>query len=132
MISKNHKCRIARPTDNLNLISEMYIQGLDFKKLGAFLNHNGFDGVIIGHPEHSYHLEFTHHQGSIVGKAPTHDNLLIFYVPNNDEWTQTCEQMMNAGFKLVESFNPYWDEYGKTFEDIDGYRVVLQQKEWLI
>lgn len=26
--------------------------------------------------------------------------------------------------------SPYWDVSGKTFEDIDGYRVVLQQREW--
>lgn len=26
----------------------------------------------------------------------------------------------------VVSFYPYWDKQGKTFEDPDGYRVVLQ------
>ncbi len=34
--------------------------------------------------------------------------------------------MQEAGFSLVPSYNPYWDRTGKTFEDIDGYRVVLQ------
>ena len=29
------------------------------------------------------------------------------------------------GFAAVKSFNPYWDQCGKTFEDPDGYRVVL-------
>lgn len=24
------------------------------------------------------------------------------------------------------SFNPYWDASGQTFEDADGYRIVLQ------
>ena len=31
----------------------------------------------------------------------------------------------------VKAFNPYWDRKGKTFEDPDGYRVVLQQASWL-
>jgi prolyl oligopeptidase len=38
--------------------------------------------------------------------------------------------MLAAGFKQVSSFNPYWETRGRTFEDPDGYRVVLQQAEW--
>jgi hypothetical protein len=34
--------------------------------------------------------------------------------------------MMAAGYWPVASFNPYWDRSGRTFEDSDGYRVVLQ------
>jgi YycE-like protein len=30
----------------------------------------------------------------------------------------------------VKSFNPYWDGNGCTFEDPDGYRVVLQNAAW--
>jgi len=25
---------------------------------------------------------------------------------------------------------PYWDAHGRTFEDLDGYRVVLQNAAW--
>lgn len=28
------------------------------------------------------------------------------------------------------SFNSYWDRVGVTFEDPDGYRVVLQRDAW--
>lgn len=38
--------------------------------------------------------------------------------------------MVAAGFKQVTSFNPYWDMHGRTFEDNDGYRVVLQNAAW--
>jgi hypothetical protein len=38
--------------------------------------------------------------------------------------------MQNAGFVPVGSFNPYWDRQGVTFEDPDGYRIVLQNSEW--
>ncbi len=41
-----------------------------------------------------------------------------------------CQNMSTAGFKIVKSFNPYWDNSGKTFEDPEGYRVVLQNKTW--
>jgi len=30
----------------------------------------------------------------------------------------------------VPSFNPYWDVRGKTFEDPDGYRIVIENAAW--
>jgi prolyl oligopeptidase len=38
--------------------------------------------------------------------------------------------MLGAGFSSVDSFNPYWDRLGRTFEDRDGYRVVIQRELW--
>jgi hypothetical protein len=35
-----------------------------------------------------------------------------------------------AGFMFVPSYNPYWYQDGRTFEDADGYRVVLENGEW--
>ena len=130
MIPKSAKLRIARPTDNLAKISDMYVKGLGFSLLGTFEGHNGFDGSIIGHEHHNYHLEFTHHRGTKVGEAPTQDNLLVFYFTDKETWGKCCKQMLNAGFEHVESYNDYWDVDGSTFEDIDGYRVVLQNRVW--
>jgi hypothetical protein len=39
--------------------------------------------------------------------------------------------MREAGFARVASFNPYWDRDGRTFEDPDGYRIVLQNSAWV-
>jgi len=38
--------------------------------------------------------------------------------------------MKAAGFTPVASFNPYWDHRGVTFEDPDGYRIVLENAPW--
>jgi len=38
--------------------------------------------------------------------------------------------MLNAGFSEVEPYNPYWKHFGRTFEDRDGYRVVIQRAAW--
>ncbi|CDG18251.1 VOC family protein [Xenorhabdus doucetiae] len=124
-MKKSTILRIARPTDNLNKIAEMYCHGLNFIILGEFKNHDSFDGIMLGHPNHSWHLEFTHHHNTHVGKAPTKDNLLVFYIEDKVEWQEQVKSMQDAGFILVPSYNPYWDKSGKTFEDIDGYRVVL-------
>jgi len=132
MINRETKLRIARATDNLKEITEMYVRGLGFKRLGGFENHDGFSGSIIGHKNHLYHLEFTHHIGHKVGKAPTQENILVFYLPNEGEWLSSCSSIELAGFKKVNSYNPYWQRVGNTYEDIDGYRVVLQRSEWLL
>ena len=121
---------MARPTDNLAVIAEMYAKGLGFAVLAEFKDHRGFDGVVLGHPRQAYHIEFTSQQGHDVGKAPTQDHLLVFYIPDKNEWEATCAQMISAGFRPVPSYNPYWDLQGKTLEDIDGYRVVLQNAAW--
>ena len=122
--------RVARPTDNLQALADMYADGLCLQMLGHFEDHDGFDGIMLGHPHAPYHLEFTTQSGHKAGTAPTEDNLLIFYVPNEKEWLLSCERMKSAGFTLVTSFNPYWDRHGRTFEDLDGYRVVLQNGSW--
>jgi len=130
MIPTTSIMRIARPTDQLAAITQMYIQGLGFILLAEFKDHQGFDGAIIGHQNHSYHLEFTHHRGTQVGGAPSQDNLIVFYLPNSSEWQSACADMLAAGFKAVTAYNPFWDIDGKTFEDVDGYRVVLQHRVW--
>lgn len=122
--------RVARPTDNLAGITEMYVRGLGLTVLAQFTEHEGFDGTILGHPEQPYHIEFTAQRGHQVGKAPTKDHLLVFYIPDTDEWEESCAHMLAAGFRGVPSYNPYWDVQGKTFEDLDGYRVVLQNTAW--
>jgi len=98
--------------------------------VGSFDDHNGFDGVMLGHPGWPYHLEFTHHRGHTVGHAPTQDHLLVLYVPDTAEWSQLVQRMVDHGYAPVLSYNPYWDQRGKTFEDPDGYRVVLQNAAW--
>jgi hypothetical protein len=124
--------RVARPTDHLAAIADMYATGLGFTVLAAFHDHDGFDGIILGRPHQPYHLEFTTQRGHQVGKAPTQDHLLVFYLPNQDEWEASCAQMLAAGFQRVLSYNPYWEAQGQTFEDLDGYRVVLQNAAWTL
>ena len=122
--------RIARPTDNLEALAQMYMQGLGFETLASFTNHDGFDGVILGQPNAPYHLEFTCQRGHQAGRAPTADHLLVFYVPKRTEWEHDCERLSTSGFREVRAGNPLWDRNGRTYEDVDGYRVVLQNAWW--
>lgn len=122
--------RIARPTDQMEKVLAFYKNGLGFAELGRFEDHEGFDGVMLGHSHAPYHLEFTHHRGAHAGRAPGKDNLLVFYLPEKEAWEKAIARMKKHGYMPVTSYNPYWDKVGKTFEDPDGYRVVLQNAPW--
>lgn len=117
--------RVARPTNSIDALLPFYRDGLGFEVLGSFADHEGFDGVMLGHRSAGYHLEFTRHRGHDAGRAPTQDNLLIFYLPDGVSYASAVARMESCGFPAVASLNPYWDRCGKTFEDPDGYRVVL-------
>ena len=122
--------RVARASDNLDALLRFYQQGLGFTLLYRFEDHDGFDGIMLGGEGAPYHLEFTRAHGHTVGRAPTQENLLVFYLPGAEEWRGAVQKMRDAGFDPVPAFNPYWDRNGVTFEDPDGYRVVLQNAAW--
>ena len=122
--------RIARPTDRLEDVVAFYKSVLGFLELGRFTDHDGFDGVMLGHPGMGYHLEFTHAHGHHIGNARTQENLLVFYIPDALEWQAVTKCIEDQGVLPVSAVNPYWDRNGRTYEDPDGYRVVIQNAEW--
>jgi catechol 2,3-dioxygenase-like lactoylglutathione lyase family enzyme len=122
--------RIARPTNDLEAVTRFYSEGLGLQELYRFENHEGFDGAMFGTPGSGYHFEFTVAHGHDAGRSPTQDNLVVFYLPERAEWQASVERMKDMGYQPVTSFNPYWDRDGVTFEDCDGYRVVLQNAAW--
>ncbi|NML68185.1 VOC family protein [Hymenobacter sp. RP-2-7] len=124
------KLRVARPTNNLAALRHFYVEGLGLSELYSFTGHGGFDGLMVGHPQAPYHLEFTAQAGHAVPPAPTPENLLVFYLPEAAAWQAAVARLQAAGYAPVPAHNPYWDQQGLTFEDPDGYRVVLQRAAW--
>jgi len=122
--------RIARPVTSLERSAEMYRRGLGVEEIGRFENHDGFDGVMLGAPGARYHLELTRRRSHPLVPTPTAEDLIVVYVPARPEWEIACESMIAAGFVRVDSFNPHWEERGRTFQDPDGYRFVVQNRTW--
>jgi hypothetical protein len=122
--------RVARPTNDVATVIRFHVADLGLEIIDSFTDHQGFDGVMIGVPGAAWHLEFTSCAGHDAGRAPTQDNLLVFYLPDPVLWQAAVNRMTSAGHRPVVSFNPYWEEQGRTFEDPDGYRVVLQNSAW--
>lgn len=118
--------RIARPVRDLSAATALYREGLGLQVLGGFEDHEGFDGVMLGLPDAGWHFEFTRCRHHPVAPSPTDEDLVVLYFPEAAEWQAACDRMQNAGFRPVKSFNPYWDVRGRTYQDPDGYRVVIQ------
>lgn len=123
--------RVARPVTDLDVTQKMYCSGLDLTVLGQFRDHEGFDGVMLGSPSMSYHFEFTRHLSHQVQPSSTTEDLIVLYEPDEVKWLDMCQKLEVAGFVRVASCNPFWDVRGKTFQDADGYRVVIQNAAWV-
>ena len=78
--------RIARPTDNLAALAAMYAEGLGLTRLGSFSDHDGFDGVMLGHPDQPWHLEFTASAGIRLVERP----------PRTTCWSSTCPTVLTG------------------------------------
>jgi hypothetical protein len=66
---KTAHLRESRPTDDQEAVVRFYRDGLGFTVLGEFADHDGFDGVTLGHPGSAYHLEFTRKGRASGGKG---------------------------------------------------------------
>jgi catechol 2,3-dioxygenase-like lactoylglutathione lyase family enzyme len=70
--------RIARPTDKLAEVLDFYCGHLGLPELYRTAAH-GYQVVMVGLPGDKYHLEFTSHDDGSPGRAPSDENLLVFY-----------------------------------------------------
>ncbi|MRG96783.1 VOC family protein [Polyangium spumosum] len=117
--------RVARPTDKLDEVVRFYRDGVGLPEIGSFSGHAGYDGVMLGLPDASIHLEFTRHVDGSPGAAPSRDNLLVLYIPDRAERMRIAQRLARMGYPEVEPENPYWKGKSVTIADPDGYRVVL-------
>jgi catechol 2,3-dioxygenase-like lactoylglutathione lyase family enzyme len=113
--------RVARHTERLDEVVEFYRDGVGLAEIGRFHDHDGYDGVFLEVPGTGAHLELT--AGGEAGAPDPHpESLLVFYV--GDRETAHAIALRLGGEPVVPA-NPYWAEHGMTFEDPDGFRIVL-------
>lgn len=121
--------RIARPTDQLEEVVGFYRDLVGLPELYRFAGHAGYDGVMLGLPGADYHLEFTSHELGSPCPAPSAENLLVLYFPGDSAMYSVAQRLGEAGCEPVPAENPYWETHGGiTFEDPDGWRVVLMPR----
>jgi catechol 2,3-dioxygenase-like lactoylglutathione lyase family enzyme len=118
------KFRITRHTANLNRIIDFYGRILGLKVLGEFRDYYDYKGVFLGKPDASWHLEFTESQ-TPPQHQPDEDDLLVFYASSLDEFAAIKKRFIINNVKHVKPKNPYWETNGITFEEPDGFRIVI-------
>lgn len=124
------RVRVARPTDRLEDVVTFYRDGVGLRVIDSFAGHAGYSGVMLGLPGTGFHLEFTHHEDGSDCPAPSHDNLLVFYLRDRAAVDRVVERLEAMGYAPIEPENPYWSGIGAvTIEDPDGWRVVFAHLE---
>jgi catechol 2,3-dioxygenase-like lactoylglutathione lyase family enzyme len=113
--------RVARHTERLAAAVEFYRDGLGLPEIGRFEDHEGYDGVFLAIPGTGAHLELTS-GGGHGAPSPHPETLLVLYLGDQDAVATVAARL---GAEPVAPANPYWAEHGLTFEDPDGFRVVL-------
>jgi catechol 2,3-dioxygenase-like lactoylglutathione lyase family enzyme len=117
--------RVARHTEQIDELVAFYRDGLGLPEIGSFHDHDGYDGVFLDLPGTGAHLELT--TGGDHGAPEPHpESLLVLYL--GSEEVKEIAARLDA--KPVEPANPYWADHGLTFEDPDGFRVVLVPESW--
>lgn len=120
--------RVARHTESIDKVKHFYINILGLDLIGEF-DHDGYLGVFIGEKDKDWHLEFT--QSSDAPRhSPDEEDVLVFYLGATKAYNLCIKRFEDNGLVSVQSKNPYWDKWGKTFIDPDGYRVVICHRDW--
>ena len=125
------RIRLARPSLDLAAAERFYVDGLGLSVLHRHDAEMGdeFSLLMLGLPGVAWHLELTHSASHSVQPAPTADDLLVLYL-GQPVAVETLAHLQACGGVRVPALNPYWDEWGVTLRDPDGYRLVLCQREW--
>jgi catechol 2,3-dioxygenase-like lactoylglutathione lyase family enzyme len=124
--------RLARPSRDLAAAERFWAGGLGLDVLWR-AEGGGIPGehdlLMLGWPDAGWHLELVREPADPVEPTPTEDDLLVVYVdgPVPEDLVARLEAQ---GGKRVPSPNPYWNEWGVTVEDPDGYRLVLCERGW--
>lgn len=116
--------RIARHTNNLEIIENFYVNILGFEKLGGFQNHNNYDGSFIGKSDLDWHFEFT--QSDVKANHTfDDDDIIVLYPDTIKKYNDLLDTILDHNISIITPANLYWNENGKMFLDPDGYRIVL-------
>jgi catechol 2,3-dioxygenase-like lactoylglutathione lyase family enzyme len=123
--------RIARPSRDLAAAERFWVDGLGLEVL--FRTDESAEGdhalLMVGWPGAAWHLELVGDPSGETPAAPTEEDLLVLYVDGEvDE--ELVGRLTSTGGTRVAARNPYWDRWGITIADPDGYRLVLSTRSW--
>jgi len=84
---------------------------------------------MLGWPDAAWHLELVGNPEGETPAAPSEEDLLVLYVGGPLD-AEAVDRLVQAGGTVISARNPYWDRWGITILDPDGYRLVLSHRTW--
>jgi len=123
--------RIARPCHDLRRAERFWTAGLGLEVLyrSGPTAEGGHDLLMLGWPGAAWHLELVSDPEGETPPAPTEEDLLVLYLGGAVD-SEVVDRLVACGGERVVARNPYWDEWGVTIADPDGYRLVLSHRCW--
>jgi catechol 2,3-dioxygenase-like lactoylglutathione lyase family enzyme len=129
-LSRSH-LRIARPSRDLLAAERFWVDGLGLEVLyrADATAEGGHALLMVGWPGAAWHLEMVGDPDGETPAAPTEEDLLVLYCDGEVD-NELVRRLTGAGGTRVAARNPYWDRWGVTIADPDGYRLVLSTRSW--
>ncbi|MEU6733628.1 VOC family protein [Streptomyces physcomitrii] len=123
--------RLARPSRDLAAAERFWTRGLGLAVQYRAEGHvpGEHELLMLGWPHADWHLELVRDPARPVLPRPTEEDLLVLYV-DGEVPGETVRRLAENGGRVVASPNPYWNTWGVTVEDPDGYRLVLCRRGW--
>lgn len=123
--------RIARPTRDLDAAERFWVHGLGLDVLWRTPpgHDDGHDLLMVGWPTAGWHLELVADPHGATPPAPTEEDLLVLYLGGPAD-EQLLQRLVAGGGTRMTARNPYWEQWGVTIADPDGYRLVLSHRSW--
>lgn len=124
--------RVARPTADLAALERFWVDGVGLDVLWRTdgVPDHGHELLMVGPAGAGWHLELVADADAAEQSRPGPEDLVVIYLgePAAQEWVaRICEH----GGRTVPARNPYWDTWGLTIQDPDGYLLVLSHRTWV-
>jgi catechol 2,3-dioxygenase-like lactoylglutathione lyase family enzyme len=122
--------RLARPSRDLAAAERFYVHGLGLQVLyrATAESSDEHDLVMVGWPRAAWHLELVGGPHLNVAPSPTAEDLLVLYLSAPVDESLVARLEENGGRRVSQG--QYWDRWGVTVADPDGYRLVLSSRTW--
>lgn len=125
--------RIARPTADLHRAEDFWHRGVGLQVLWRSDPDDEVAGthqlLMLGLPGAGWHLELVADADAAAANPPGPEDLLVLYLGAPVD-PVLLERISAHGGRVVDSPNPYWNRWGVSIADPDGYRLVLSERNW--
>jgi len=123
--------RIARPTADLDAAERFWCEGVGLQVL--WRTEADAEGehrlTMVGLPGALWHLELVDDPEAAAQSCPGPEDLLVIYL-GEPAGPKLLDRIGAAGGRRSAARNPYWERWGVTVTDPDGYLLVLSQRTW--